>query len=117
MKNVLFYSHDFNLCYSLLMYLQESYSITATTNLKSIGAFAGSSDFDLIILDDAPNREILDLCKDLKEKKPEVPVIITYVFDKNIKDIEPSLRKYVTSIFYKPYDLNEVTMKMASLMV
>ena len=99
------------------MYLQESYSVTATTNLKAVGAFAGSSDFDLIILDDAPNKEILELCKELKEKKPEVPVIITYVFDKNIKDIEPFLRKYVTSIFYKPYDLNEVTMKMASLMV
>jgi DNA-binding response OmpR family regulator len=117
MKNVLFYSHDFNLCYSLLMYLQESYSVTATTNLKAIGAFAGSADFDLVILDDAPSKEILELCRDLKETKPGVPVIITYVFDKKTKDIEPSLRQYVTSIFYKPYDLNEVTMKMASLMV
>ncbi len=99
------------------MYLQESYSVTATTNLKAIGAFTGSSDFDLIILDDAPNKEILELCRDLKVMKPDVPVIITYVFDKQTKDIEPSLRPYVTSIFYKPYDLNEVTMKMASLMV
>lgn len=117
MKNVLFYSHDFNLCYSLLMYLQESYSVTATTNQKAIGAFAGSSSFDLIILDDAPGKEILELCRNLKEMKPEIPVIITYVFDKQTKDIEPSLRQYVTSIFYKPYDLNEVTMKMASLMI
>jgi len=117
MKNVLFYSHDFNLCYSLLMYLQESYSVTATTNLKAIGPFAESSSFDLVILDDAPNKNIMDLCMELKQKKPDLPVIITYVYDKKIKDIEPSLRKYVTSIFYKPYDLNEVTMKMASLMV
>lgn len=99
------------------MYLQESYSVTATTNLKAVGSFAGASDFDLIILDDTPNKDIIELCRDLREKKPGVPVIITYVFDKKIKDIEPSLRQYVTSIFYKPYDLNEVTMKMASLMV
>ena len=99
------------------MYLQESYSVTATTNLKAVGSFAGSADFDLIILDDNPNTEIIGLCRELKEKRPDVPVIITYVFDKKIKDIEPSLRQYVTSIFYKPYDLNEVTMKMASLMV
>jgi DNA-binding response OmpR family regulator len=99
------------------MYLQESYSVTATTNLKAVGAFAGASDFDLIILDDTPNIDIIELCRDLREKKPGVPVIITYVFDKKIKDIEPSLRQYVTSIFYKPFDLNEVTMKMASLMV
>jgi DNA-binding response OmpR family regulator len=99
------------------MYLQESYSVTATTNLKAIGAFAGSSDFDLIVLDDTPSKEILELCRDLKEMKPGVPVIITYVFDKKTKDIEPSLRQYVNSIFYKPYDLNEVTMKMASLLV
>ncbi len=99
------------------MYLQESYSVTATTNLKAIGAFAESSDFDLVILDDAPNKHIMELCMELKEKKPALPVIITYVYDTKIKDIEPSLRKYVTSIFYKPYDLNEVTMKMASLMV
>ena len=99
------------------MYLQESYSVTATTNLKSVGCFAVVSDFNLIVIDENPNNEILDLCRDLKEQKPGVPVILTYVFDKKIKDIEPSLRKYVTSIFYKPYDLNEVTMKMASLMV
>lgn len=117
MKNVLFYSRDFNLCYSLLMYLQESYSVTATTNIKAIGCFAQSSNFDLIILDDSPNKEVIELCKELKEKKPLIPVIITYVFDKKIKDAEPSLRQYVTSIFYKPYDLNEVTMKMASLML
>jgi DNA-binding response OmpR family regulator len=99
------------------MYLQESYSVTATTNLEAIGHFAASSSFDLIILDDSPNSKIIDLCRDLKEIKPAVPVILTYVFDKKIKDLEPSLRKYVTSIFYKPFDLNEVTMKMASLMV
>jgi DNA-binding response OmpR family regulator len=99
------------------MYLQESYSVTATTNLEAIASFAESSGFDLIILDDSPNKKIIDLCKQLKENKPDIPVILTYVYDKKIKDIEPSLRKYVTSIFYKPYDLNEVTMKMASLMV
>lgn len=99
------------------MYLQESYSVTATTNIKAIGCFAESSSFDLIILDDSPNKEVIELCRNLKEKKPKVPVIITYVFDKKIKDVEPALRKYVTSIFYKPYDLNEVTMKMASLMI
>lgn len=99
------------------MYLQESYSVTATTNLDAIGPFAESSNFDLIILDDSPNFKIIELCKELKEKNPSVPVILTYVFDKKIKDFESSLRKYVTSIFYKPYDLNEVTIKMASLMV
>ena len=117
MKNVLFYSRDFNLCYSLLMYLQESYSVTATTNLDAICAFTASSGFDLIIIDDSPNKKILELCQKLKEVKPNIPVILTYVFDKKIKEFEPSLRKCVTSIFYKPYDLNEVTMKMASLMV
>lgn len=99
------------------MYLQESYSVTATTNLDAIGKFAASSNFDLIILDDSPNDKIVDLCKELKEDSPDVPIILTYVFDKKIKDFESLLRKYVTSIFYKPYDLNEVTMKMASLMV
>lgn len=99
------------------MYLQESYSVTATTNLDAISRFADSSNFNLIILDDSPNSKIVELCKELNEKNPSVPLILTYVFDKKIKDIEPSLRKYVTSIFYKPYDLNEVTIKMASLML
>jgi DNA-binding NtrC family response regulator len=117
MKNILFYSHDFNLCYSLLMYLQESYSVTATTNLKAINSFAEASNFDVIIIDDTPNNDIICMVKKIKEKKPNTPVILTYVFDKKIQDLETSLRKYVNSIFYKPYDLNEVTMKMASLMI
>ncbi len=99
------------------MYLQESYSVTATTNIKAISAFAESSRFDVIVLDDSPNDRIVELCKDLKEKNPDTPVILTYVFDNKIKELEQSLRKYVSTIFYKPYDLNEVTVKMASLMI
>ena len=36
MKNIVIYSPDFSLCYSLLMYLQTQYKVVATTDMDGV---------------------------------------------------------------------------------
>jgi DNA-binding response OmpR family regulator len=98
------------------MYLQDRYKVTTTTDLNVLKAVVSSSEFDLIIMDTEPSVEVELFCKDIKSAS-NTPVILTYVYKKQIDDFDNSIRRYVSSVFYKPFDLNEVSMKLSSLMV
>jgi len=115
MKKIIFYSPDFTLNLSLLMYLQPNYSITTTTDIDDLKAICSSFSCDLIILDAPPSSEMEKLCKDLKLFKSETPIVLLYVFDNKFKTFEHNLRKYVTSVFYKPFDLDNVTQQLSML--
>lgn len=115
MKNILFYSPDFSMCYSLLMYLQDRYHVTTTTDIEVMKIIAKSG-FDLVIMDIEPSENIEAFCRDLN-KDSKIPVILTYVYKNQINNYDSSIRKYVSSIFYKPYDLNEVSQELSSLIV
>lgn len=99
------------------MYLQDGYSITTTTNINTVKSFVKSSHFDIIIFDTEPSPLIESICKEIKQNKPNTSIFLTYVFKNQIKEFECTIRKYVNSIFYKPFDLNEVSLKLSSLAV
>jgi DNA-binding response OmpR family regulator len=99
------------------MYLQNSYRITATTDINVLEPVFAASDFDVIIMDAEPTEKIADLCKKLKMSNNNTPVILTYVYRNQIKELESGIKQYVNSIFYKPFDLNEVSSKLSALMV
>jgi DNA-binding response OmpR family regulator len=96
------------------MYLQNRYNITATTDLEVLKNVIHTSDFDLVILDTEPSTKIEDFCKKIK-CEIKIPVILTYVYKNQLKDFDFNIRKYVNTIFYKPFDLNEVSMKLSAL--
>jgi DNA-binding response OmpR family regulator len=115
MKKIIFYSPDFTLNLSLLMYLQSKYNITTTTDIQDLKAICSSFKCDLIILDSQPSDDMERLCKEIKLFKPEIPIILLYVFDNKFKSFDQSIRKYVDSIFYKPFDLDNVSQKLSLL--
>lgn len=114
MKNIAFYSTDFNMCVSLLMFLQNRYNITATTDIGVLKNIIHSANFDLVILDTDPSAKIEKICMEIKSEI-NIPVILTYVYRNQLKDLDFTIRKYVNSIFYKPFDLNEVSLKLSAL--
>jgi DNA-binding NtrC family response regulator len=116
MKNIVFYSSDFNMCFSLLIYLQNNYNVTTTTDIEVVKTLIDNSDFNLLILDSEPSDKIETLCRNVKDNKSGLPIILTYVFKNQIKDFDSKIRKYVNSIFYKPFDLNEVSRKLSMLL-
>lgn len=115
MKKIIFYSPDFTLNLSLLMYLQPNYSVTTTTDIEDLKAICSSFSCDLIILDAPPSSNMERICKDLKLLKSETPIVLLYVFDDKFKTFEQNIRKYVTSVFYKPFDLDNVTQQLSML--
>lgn len=115
MKKIVFYSPDFTLNLSLLMYLQSNYNITTTTDIEDLKAIASSFSCDLIILDAPPTIDIETLCKELKEFNAKTPIILLYVFDNKLKIPDENIRKYVNSVFYKPFDLDNVTKQLSVL--
>ena len=117
MKNIVIYSSDSNICLSLLMYFQNDYSVTTTTNLGVLKAIDKNLKMDLVIIDAEPSKSIEDVCKLLKEKNPEISIIVTYVYENNSKSFDTNIRKYANSIFYKPFDLSEVTSQLSALLV
>ncbi len=102
------------MCYSLLMYLQDRYNVTTTTDLDVAGSITKNFNFDLVIIDAEPTAEILKLCREIKEHN-KAPVILTYVYKTQMQEMDNNIRKYVNSVFYKPFDLSEVSSKLNSL--
>ena len=88
-KNILFYSPDFNLCYSLLMYLQDKYNVTVSTDFHILNSLTKSNNFDLVIIDSE--------------------IILAYVYDDKMNAAEKRIRKYISTILYKPFDLTEIS--------
>ena len=116
MKSTLFYSPDLNLCVSLLMFFNDKYSVTTTTDLDTLENIIRSSSFDLLVIDAEPNDKIEKLCKKLKESDLHIPIILTYVYTIKYRDKESLLKNFIDAIFYKPIDLFEVSQKIDRLM-
>ena len=108
-KNILFYSPDFNLCYSLLVYLQDKYNVTVSTDFHVLQSLTKNNNFDLLIIDSEPDSKIEQLCEELKLSSSPLKVILTYVYDKKMNAAELRIRKYISTILYKPFDLTEIS--------
>lgn len=98
------------------MYLQTQYKVVATTDLEVVQSLICNKSADLVILDSEPSSDVQIKCEQFKKCRAEVPVILTYVFNNRIKDFETTIKKYVNEIFYKPFDLNEISARISTLL-
>ena len=115
MKKIVFYSADFTLSISLLMYLQSNYNITTTSNIEDLKAICSSFNCDLIIIDAEPSKKMEEICKDIKSISPSIHIILVYVYDNKFKELEHNIRKYINTVFYKPFDLENVSQQLTAL--
>lgn len=109
MKKVLFYSPDFSLCYSLLIYLQDKYNVTSSTDFNVLHSLAKNNDFDLFIIDSEPNLKLENLCSAIKQSSPNLKIVLTYVYSKKTSAAEKRIKSYISTVFYKPFDLTDIT--------
>jgi len=116
MKKIVVYSPDSNICLSLFMYLQSDYNVTTTTDVTILKTMTKHIKFDLLIMDVQPSHSVEAFCKEMNNQHPEIPVILTYVYRDNNKKFDLNIRKYISSVFYKPFDLYEVSKYMTSLL-
>lgn len=104
------------MCISLLIYLEYGYKVTTTTDLQVLDSLTSNSSFDLVILDVEPLPEVEEIVLNIKNRLPLTNVVLTYVYKTQLKEYDRSIRKYVSSVFYKPVDLHEIASKIPALM-
>ncbi|MCH9030170.1 MAG: hypothetical protein IH819_11310 [Bacteroidetes bacterium] len=115
-QKILFYSPDFNLCYSLLMYLQDKYNVTTSTDFNVLKSLINSSEFDLVIIDSEPEIEIEQLCADINNSSSPLKIILTYVYKKKLDEAEKRIRQYISTILYKPFDLTGISKSFPNIL-
>lgn len=98
------------------MYLQAQYKVVATTDLEVVSSLVCGRTADMVIMDIEPNSDVLNKCAQFKKCNADLPVILTYVFNNRFKEPESEIKKFVTQIFYKPFDLNEISSKIPVLL-
>ena len=101
--------------FSLLMYLKDRYNITVSMDQDDLLKIVKCTKFDLVLLDMEPSDRMEKLCEDIKGVNAGVPIVLIYVFKNQNKDFDVKIRKFADSIFYKPFDLNEVTKELSTL--
>ncbi|MCH8326326.1 MAG: hypothetical protein IIB83_07180 [Bacteroidetes bacterium] len=116
MKTILFYSKDYNLCLSLLVYLQDKFNVITTTDFDILDKITSAIKPNLLFLDSDPDAKVENFCENFSTNNNSIPVIITYVYKSSLKAIDKIIRENVHSVFYKPYDLDEISEKVSSLL-
>jgi len=98
------------------MYLQTQYKVVATTDLEVVSSLVCNHSVDLVIMDTEPNSDVIKKCEQFKKCSANVPLILTYVFNEKIRESENRIKKFINEIYYKPFDLNEISSKLPSLL-
>jgi DNA-binding NtrC family response regulator len=98
------------------MFLQNHYKVVATTSLDAVSAMIRNSSADLLILDSEPNETIERLLIEVKNINCETPIVLTYVYNSKLSVVENKIKPNVKEIFYKPFDLNEISTRIPNLL-
>jgi len=89
--------------------LQDKYNVTSSTDFNVLKSLAVNNDFDLFIIDSEPNPKLEKLCSAIKKSSPHLKIVLTYVYNKKMSAAEKRIRDYISTVFYKPFDLTDIT--------
>lgn len=116
MKKIILYSTDPAINLSLILYLKDKYFVTTTTDKNDLEKIINSSDYDAVLLDIEPSEQAERLCKNLKLFNRNVPIILIYVYREKKKEFDMSIRKYIDFVFYKPFDIKDMSRELSYIM-
>ncbi len=91
------------------MFLQDKYIVTTSTDFNVLKSLINNSDFDLVMIDSEPNKKIERFCSAIKNSTSDLKIILTFVYSKKTSAAENRLRDYISAVFYKPFDLTDIS--------
>jgi DNA-binding NtrC family response regulator len=115
-KTILIYSPDLNFCFSLSMLFQDRYNVITTTNIGSLDKFVADYSADLVLIDAVPSEKLLQRVELLKQLKADLPLIMLYVYNGKDVQLDQCLRKQVSAVFYKPFEVAAVSQKIQEIL-
>jgi DNA-binding NtrC family response regulator len=115
-KTVLVYSADLNFCFSLSMVLQNKYNVITTTNCTLMEKFAADYSAQLAIVDAPPSEHLIECLHAVRKQNDHLPIILLYVYSPKDAELDNAIRREVTSVFYKPFDLTAMSKRISELL-
>jgi DNA-binding NtrC family response regulator len=115
-KTVLVYSADLNFCFSLSIVLQNKYNVITTTNCKLMEKFAADYAAQLAIVDAPPSDHLIECLQGVRKQNERLPIILLYVYSPKDSALDNAIRREVTSVFYKPFDLTAMSKRISELL-
>ena len=115
-RTILIYSPDLNFCFSLSMLFQDRYNVITTTSIGSLDKFVSDYSADLVLIDAVPSEKLLLRVEALKQLKADLPLIMLYVYNGKDVRLDQNLRKQVTAVFYKPFEVAAVSQKIQEIL-
>lgn len=115
-KTILIYSPDLNFCFSLSMLFQDRYNVITTTNPGMLETFVGEYAADLVVVDAVPSEKMIERLDGLKALNNCLPIIMIYVYSQKEIMLDSTIRRHVDSVFYKPFDVADMSKRIAELL-
>lgn len=115
-KTILIYSPDLNFCFSLSMLFQDRYNVITTTNPGMLERFVADYSADLVVVDAVPSEKMIERLDGLKAINARLPIIMIYVYSQKEMMLDSAIRRHVDSVFYKPFDVGDMSRRIAELL-
>jgi response regulator RpfG family c-di-GMP phosphodiesterase len=114
-KTLLMFSPDPNLCMSFAMLYQDSYRVVTTDDIGQLESLSCKHSADLLVVDGEPSPELLMALEKMKRVRPDLPIILLYVWDPRSGAMDQQLRSHVDTVFYKPFEIQSVSRRIDEL--
>jgi len=115
-KRILVADSDKDICRSLYEFFKDDYEVFLVYDGKDVLQLISENNIELLLTDlNIPNVYIYNLLNKIKEKFPELPIIIMYVYCDSTQEMEDTIRKIASAFFRKPFDLNELKKRIELL--
>lgn len=111
-KSIVLYGSDKDLCSSLQLLFQNEYRIITADDFNAVAPVVDDISPALLIADVLPTERIGALFGQLKQRHPEMNIVLFFAPRYHDKPLPESIRKNVDSILYKPVDLETVTTRV-----
>lgn len=113
---ILICSSDTDLSDSISMLFESMYDTECSKCENLIKKV--QSGYDVLIIDVPMNEDyLLNIIKGIKRIKPEMPIILLYVYKLSNEELERNFRAYSDYILYKPIDILHLTHTIENLLI
>ena len=112
MKKILIAESDPDMCAALVPFLGEKYQVCMTSSRDEALDCLRRKETDVLIVDvKTPVVETLHLIQEAQNIRPDLAVIVMYIYFDQMQDVEHLLRKVADVCIRKPFDNYEVILK------
>jgi DNA-binding response OmpR family regulator len=105
-----------NFCFILSMLFEDRYNVVTTTDMTLLASSMGDYSADLVLVDSNPTDSLLLQFQNLRSRSARFPIILLYVYSPKTVHLDKIVRNYVDAVFYKPFEIDAVSKRIAELL-